>query len=318
LSFYDFTTYEIVMSLKDSLLALVMVAVWGVNFVAIAFGLQDFPPLLMGGLRFLLVAIVGCWFVSRSNVPIKWLLAYALSISVAQFAFLFVAMAVGMPAGLASLLLQSQALFTLVFAYIVLKEAISGRQIIAISVAGFGLCLIALNSQHTQMTTLGFIMTLAAATCWAVGNLVTRTISQKGFKADVSLVVWSAFVSAAILLFLSLWLEGYHTIQIAIFSISWLPGLSLLYLALVATLLGYGIWSYLIGKYPAGLVVPWALGVPVIGLITASIVLDEELRSAQLLGISLVMFALVLNMPIDKLIKRVWQLLRSPHGAEQH
>jgi len=240
------------MSLKDSILALVMVVVWGVNFVAIAFGLQDFPPLLMGGLRFLLVAIVGCWFVSRSNVPIKWLLAYALSISVAQFAFLFVAMAVGMPAGLASLLLQSQALFTLVFAYIVLKEAISSRQIMAIAVAGFGLCLIALNSQHTQMTTLGFFMTLAAATCWAIGNLVTRTISQQGFKADVSLVVWSAFVSAATLLILSLFLEGYHTIQSAILSISWLPGLSLLYLALVATLLGYGIWSYLIGNIQQG------------------------------------------------------------------
>jgi len=306
------------MSLKDSILALVMVVVWGVNFVAIAFGLQDFPPLLLGGLRFLLVAIVGCWFVSRSNVPIKWLLAYALSISVAQFAFLFVAMAVGMPAGLASLLLQSQALFTLVFAYIVLKEAISGRQIMAIAVAGFGLCLIALNSQHTQMTTLGFFMTLAAATCWAIGNLVTRTISQKGFKADVSLVVWSAFVSAAILLFLSFLLEGYQTIQIAILSISWLPGLSLLYLALVATLLGYGIWSYLIGKYPAGLVVPWALGVPVIGLVAASIVLDEELRSIQLLGISLVMIALVINMPIDKFIKSLWRQQRSPHRAKQH
>jgi DME family drug/metabolite transporter/O-acetylserine/cysteine efflux transporter len=306
------------MSLKDSILALVMVVVWGVNFVAIAFGLEDFPPLLMGGLRFLLVAIVGCWFVSRSNVPIKWLLAYALSISVAQFAFLFVAMAVGMPAGLASLLLQSQALFTLVFAYIVLKEAISSRQIMAIAVAGFGLCLIALNSQHTQMTTLGFFMTLAAATCWAIGNLVTRTISQQGFKADVSLVVWSAFVSAATLLILSLFLEGYQTIQSAILSISWLPGLSLLYLALVATLLGYGIWSYLIGKYPAGLVVPWALGVPVIGLVAASIVLDEELRSIQLLGISLVMIALVINLPIDKFIKSRWRQLRSPHRAKQH
>ncbi len=161
-------------------------------------------------------------------------------------------------------------------------------------------------------------MTLAAATCWAIGNLVTRTISQKGFKADVSLVVWSAFVSAAILLFLSFLLEGYQTIQIAILSISWLPGLSLLYLALVATLLGYGIWSYLIGKYPAGLVVPWALGVPVIGLVAASIVLDEELRSIQLLGISLVMIALVINMPIDKFIKSLWRQQRSPHRAKQH
>ena len=118
------------MTLKDTCLALVIIIVWGLNFVVISVGLQGIPPLLMGGLRFLLVAVIGCWFVARPQVPLKWFIAYALSLSFAQFAFLFLAMSLGMPAGLASLVLQSQVLFTLVFAFWALKEPIKVSQLV--------------------------------------------------------------------------------------------------------------------------------------------------------------------------------------------
>ncbi|MFT5707943.1 MAG: drug/metabolite transporter (DMT)-like permease [Oceanospirillaceae bacterium] len=295
------------MTLRDSLLALIIILVWGVNFVVIAMGLDGMPPLLMGGLRFLLVAVIGCWFVSWPKMPIGWIIAYALTLSFAQFAFLFFAMSVGMPAGLASLILQSQALFTLVFAFLILKEQINATQVIAIIVAGSGLAIIGLNSAdgiNSTMTAIGFTLTLVAAGCWAIGNLVTRTISQKGYKADVNLVVWSAVISCVPFFISAYLIEGPELIKTALLNISMTSLASLLYLALVATLVGYSLWSYLLSRYPAGQVAPLTLGVPVVGLASASIILDEQLGSIQIIGICVVMLGLVINMRLDKVLKK--------------
>src|SRR3989338_527551 len=107
---------------KDLLLALVVIIVWGMNFVVIKIGLDNMPPMLLGALRFLLAAFPAILFIRRPQIPLRWLLAYGLTISLGQFAFLFYAMSVGMPAGLASLVLQSQAFFTLLFAALFLDE----------------------------------------------------------------------------------------------------------------------------------------------------------------------------------------------------
>ncbi len=101
------------MSLKDALLALCVVVLWGVNFVVIKVGLNDMPPFLLAGLRFSLVALPAIFFVPFPRIPLKWLLAYGMTISFGQFGFLFLAIKLGMPAGIASLVLQAQAFFTL-------------------------------------------------------------------------------------------------------------------------------------------------------------------------------------------------------------
>jgi len=290
---------------KDTCLALVIIVVWGLNFVVIAIGLDGVPPLLMGGLRFLLVAMIGCWFVARPKVPLKWFIAYGLSLSFAQFALLFVAMAVGMPAGLASLVLQSQVLFTLIFAFWVLKEQISVSQIVAICIAGVGLLVIGMAKGDESMTMMGFAMTILAASCWAVGNLVTKTISKLGYKADVSLVIWSALFSCVPFFLLSFVVEGPDLILQSLQSFSVASFLSLLYLALVATIIGYSLWSYLLSRYQAGQVAPLTLGVPLIGLISASVFLDEHLSHQQFLGIGIVMLGLMINMRLDKQLQKL-------------
>lgn len=291
------------MTLKDSLLALTIIMVWGVNFVVIAIGLEGMPPLLMGGLRFLFVAGLGCWFVRFPKIPLRWIVAYALTLSFAQFAFLFFAMSVGMPAGLASLVLQSQVLFTLIFALVLLKEQVNIHQILAILVAGAGLTIIGLSSGQTEMTAIGFVITLVAAACWAMGNLVTRTISQKGYKANINLVIWSAMISCVPFFICSYFVEGPELMLESLRTISWQSIGSLLYLSLVATMVGYSLWSYLLSRYPAAQVAPLTLGVPVIGLASASLFLGEQLQSAQLWGIAIVMLGLFINIRIDKMVK---------------
>lgn len=296
------------MTPKDIVLALVIILVWGVNFVVISLGLDGMPPLLMGGLRFMLVAAIGCWFVKRPSLPLKWFIAYAVTLGFGQFAFLFTAMSVGMPAGLASLVLQSQAFFTLVFAYWLLKEQMTVTQLLAITVAGAGagLAIIGVQNSDTSMAVIGFTLTILAACCWAIGNLVTRSIARLGYKADVSLVVWSAMFSCIPFFIFSFFIEGPELMLSALLSISWVSIGSLLYLALVATIVGYSLWSYLLSRYPAGQVAPLTLGVPVIGLASASIVLEESLSNVQLLGIAVVMFGLVINMRLDKQLKKLF------------
>ncbi|WP_271273632.1 EamA family transporter [Aliamphritea hakodatensis] len=293
------------MNVRDTLLGLIIVVVWGFNFVVIAWGLEGMPPLLLGGLRFLLVAALGCWFVARPDVPLRWLLAYGLTLGFAQFALLFTAMHLGMPAGLASLVLQSQAFFTLVLAVFWLKEDIRRYQLLAIMIAASGLVLIGwgdlwfMSAELQQnMTAIGFGLTIAAAAAWALGNIVNRQIHQHGYNRNkngaISLVVWSAWIPPLPFFALSLYLEG-PLIENALLNIGFSSIFALVYLALIATILGYSLWGYLLSSYPVSQVAPLTLGVPVVGLSCAAWLLDEQLSSIQWLGILLVLAGLGVN-----------------------
>ena len=145
------------MTIKDSLIGLLIVMIWGFNFVVIVWGVQDIPPLLLGAGRFLMVASIGSLFIKKPDIPWRWMSFYALTLCFGQFAFLFSAMAYGMPAGLASLVLQSQALFTLVFSALLLKEQVKSNQIVAIIVAFVGLWLIAKQGSDNMTLLLSLI-----------------------------------------------------------------------------------------------------------------------------------------------------------------
>jgi len=300
------------MTLKDTLVGLFIVFIWGINFVVIVWGLNSIPPLLMGAERFLLVALLGSLFVKRPNIPWRWLALYALPLSFAQFAFLFSAMAFGMPAGLASLVLQSQALFTLIFAALLLKEAIKPAQLISMLVAGIGLYIIGSSAENSQasivMTGLGFGLTIAAAMCWSLGNIVNRELNQRGYQANLGLVVWSAWIPPLPFLIASFYFEGSEVIVHSLRNIQLSSVIALLYLSVVASIVGYSLWSYLLGRYPAAQVAPLTLGVPVVGLTAAAFLLDEVISWQQGGGICLVLLGLLINSLGGKLFGRYFKM----------
>lgn len=279
------------MSTRDLLLALVVIVVWGLNFVVIMTGLQHMPPLLMGAMRFALVVFPAILFVKRPQVPWRWLLAYGLTISLGQFAFLFSAMAVGMPAGLASLVLQSQAFFTLLFAAMFIGERVRAANLLGLVVAAAGLGMIGMQVDRV-MTLAGFLLTICAASMWALGNVVTRRIGKVNL---VGLVVWGNLVPALPFLALSWWLEGPAAIEAALRGFGLESMLVLIYLAFGATLLGYSIWGRLLSRYPASQVAPFSLLVPVVGLTSASLLLGDRLGQWQMIGAVLVMLGLLIN-----------------------
>jgi O-acetylserine/cysteine efflux transporter len=287
------------MSPKDLLIAFVVIIAWGVNFVVIKLGLHGVPPMLLGALRFTFAALP-VFFVKRPQIPLRWLFAYGLTISFGQFALLFYGMYVGMPAGLASLVLQAQAFFTLIFASMFLGERIRASNVAGLVIAAAGLGLIGMQGGHA-MTALGFILTLSASAMWALGNVATKRMG----KVDLlSLVVWASLIPPLPFFALSLIFEGPARIESSLAHIPMVSVFAIAYLSFIATLVGYSLWGKLLARYPAGQVAPFSLLVPVIGIVTAALVLGEAMTSAEVLGAALVMAGLIVNVFGGRIVQR--------------
>ncbi|WP_312203911.1 EamA family transporter [Mixta calida] len=287
------------MAIKDLLLALCVVVAWGVNFVVIKVGLHGMPPFLLAGLRFTLVALPAIFFVCPPRIPLRLLLLYGLTISFGQFAFLFLAINLGMPAGLASLVLQAQAFFTLLLGALLLAEKLRWYHIAGIAIATGGMVLLATAGQNASavggVTLTTMLMTLAAALCWGMGNITNRVIMRSGSVPIMSLVVWSALVPIGPFFACSWLFEGREAIAESLMHIQLTTILALIYLAFIATVVGYGIWGSLLGRYETWRVAPLSLLVPVVGLLSAALLLDETLSTQQLIGAAVVVVGLVMN-----------------------
>jgi O-acetylserine/cysteine efflux transporter len=277
------------------MLALVVIFAWGVNFAVIKVGVADVPPLLLGALRFMLAAFPAVLLLRPPKVPLRLYLLYGMTISVGQFALLFSAIHVGMPTGLASLVLQSQSFFTMLFAAFWLKEHWRANQLAGLMLAAVGLVLIG-SAHGLSMPLAGFLLTVAAAVMWACGNIVTRAVGAYGPMNQLAFVVWASLVPPLPFLLLSAWLEGPVAMQAALQHFSWQSFASVAYLAWVATLFGYGVWTRLLSRYPANRVAPFTLLVPLVGLTTGWVVFGEALKPIHFAGGALLMAGLLLNL----------------------
>lgn len=283
---------------RDQLRALLVAVVWGLNFPATAVALEHFPPLLMVALRFTLVAVPAVLLVPRPQVPLRWLLGVGLGIGLLQFVFLYLGMAAGMPSGLASLVLQASAPFTVLIAGIWLRERITRRQALGIAVAVLGLAVIAVHRSQVAAL-LPVLLTLCGALGWAFGNVCSR---QARAPKPLHLTLWMSVVPPIPVLALSLLVEGPDRVLTALRTTATtaaLPSvLGLLYIVLVATLLGYGLWNSLLSRHPAGLVAPFSMLVPVVGVLSSWLLLGEGVDRTELLaGLVVVAGVLVASRP---------------------
>ena len=268
------------MSLKHSMLALLVMLIWGANFVVIDEGLADVPPLLFLAMRFVLVAFPLVFFVPLPTASWRNVVAVGTFMSLGQFSLLYLALDLGMPAGLASLVLQAQVIFTIVIAAIVIKEPPSRRQVVGGTLGTVGLGVVVIAHGATAPVVPVLVM-LAAATSWAIGNVVAR---RAGVASGLSLVVWSALVVPLPALGLSLVVDGSDEVGHALTHLSGVAIASTAFTAIGASLLGYGIFNSLLARYPTSAVVPFVLLVPVVGIATAWIVQDEVPTALELAG----------------------------------
>jgi O-acetylserine/cysteine efflux transporter len=288
------------MSGRDVVRVLLVVLVWGLNFIAIDRGLKTLPPLFFVTLRFAFTVLPAIFFVPRPGARWYWILGLGLFTNTGQFALLFVAIQRGMPAGLSSLVLQCQVAFTLIFAAAVLREIPRVFQVIGTLVALLGIVIIAVGHGATTPIVPLLLVILAGAS-WGAGNICTRLAKA---ESAFGLIVWAGLVAPIPLMILSLWLEGPRADLAAIQHIFPTGALALAYVVVGATLFGYGTWSSLLRKYPAPVVTPYALLVPIIGILSAWLVLAETPSVGELLGGVVVMIGLAL---VTGVASAVWR-----------
>jgi O-acetylserine/cysteine efflux transporter len=286
------------MSQRDWLSALVVIVVWGLNFVVMKWGLATLSPLLLCALRFVAASLPFVWFVRRPQALPWWLLAaYGLVQGVGQFGLLFTGMKLGMPAGMASVVLQVQAFITMLLAAAFMGEKPQRWQWwgLVCAIAGLALIGAAHGDSPAEMTLAGFLITVGAAAMWASSNLLTRKAAQYGAYTPVGFIVWTSLFPIVPLLALSVGVDGVDAVALQLQGIGWRELGVIAYLALLSTLLGYGLWTQLLQRYAASTVAPLSLLVPVIGLLSALLLLGERPTMWQWVGTLGVLVGMVVN-----------------------
>lgn len=301
------------MPARDRLLAALVAVSWGLNFPAIHLSLEQFPPFFLVALRFTLIAVPTVLLVRRPTAPGRWVVLYGLGFGVLQFTFLYLAMSSGMPTGLASLVLQSSAPFTVLLAGAFLRERITARQGAGVLVAVVGLAGIAAYraGQVGGAAVLPVLLTLCGGLGWAVGNLGSRRAGQAQPGEPFRLMLWMSVVPPLPLLALSLLVEGPARIAGSFHGLGSAQGLlalgGLVFTVVVATLLGSGLWSSLMGRHPSSTVAPFSMLVPVVGIGASWLLLRERTSPTELACGALVVAGVLLGSTRPR---------RTPTGAD--
>ncbi len=272
------------MPARSIALLVLVTGVWGVNFVVIHVGLEHFPPLLFNALRFTFMALPAVFLVGLPRVPWKIVLGFGFLLGVVKFGLLFVSIDLGMPAGLSSLLLQLQVIFTIVFAGFVLRERPRREQIVGAAVAFAGLAVIGID-RAASAPVLPFLLILAAAAAWGVTNVMTRMAQPPD---PLAMLVWASLVPPLPLLGLSLALEGPGEIGDALASVDPAGLGALAFVSVAAGLFGFATWTTLLKRHTAASVTPFALLVPVFGIASAALLLGERPSLLELGGAVLI------------------------------
>jgi len=280
------------LSVRDLLLALAVVFVWGTNFVVIRLGLNALPPLLFASLRFTFVLVPLVFFLLRPNVPMSNLVLYGLAIGLGQFGLLFIAMNGLISPGLASLVVQMQVFFTIGLSMLRTGERLKPFQLAAFALAIAGMAVIVAHNGKGA-TIGGVLLTVGAAAGWAVANQCSK---EAGKVNALAYVVWASLFSLPPLYLLSLWREGWPAIAAGLSQATPATWAVILWQSVGNTMFGYGVWAWLLARYPAATVSPMTLLVPVFGMGASALVLGEPLESWKILAGLLVMSGLALNL----------------------
>jgi len=281
-------------------LAVAVVAVWGINFTVIKVALGDFPPLMFAALRFTLAFLPAAFFLKRPAVPVGTLAAYGVFIGAGQFGLLYVAMKSDISPGMASLVLQTQVFFTIGLSMAFAGERVKAYQVAALALAVAGIAVIGANTGGST-TVKGLSLALLAAFSWACGNMVSKRATNVNMLA---FVVWSSVFALPPLYALTFLFEGWGDVRAGFEAASWETWLALVYQSAGNTMFGYGIWGWLLAKHPAASITPMALLVPVFGMASAALFLDEPLPGWKLAAAGLIIAGLAMNVVLPRLFAR--------------
>lgn len=273
------------------LLAIAVMAVWGSNFVVIKFALAHLPPLLLAALRFTAVFLPAALFLKRPQASWGNLAAYGLLIGAGQFGALFIALRADVTPGLASLVVQTQVFFTIGLSMWLTGEMLKAAQVAALVLAVAGIAVI-LTHTDRNITPLGLGLLLVAALSWSGGNMVSRAAGKVDMLAYV---VWSSLFAVPPLFALALIFEGPTAMLDGVRSANAITWAAVAWQAVGNAMFGYGVWGWMLARYPAATVAPLALLVPVFGMTASALILGEPMQDWKLIAAALVMSGLAVG-----------------------
>lgn len=273
------------------LFVVLLVLIWGVNFVVIKLGLDGFPPIFLAFARFFLTSLPAVFFLKRPEVPFRRVALYGLLIFALQFSCFFIGMKLGVPPGLAAILLQTNVFFSLLLAMVFFHEKLKSLQIVGALISFGGITYAGMNVQG-ELSLTGFFLLIAAAAFWGAGSTVSKMLGKVNM---VSLVVWGSFVAWPPLLLLSLLVEGPEKIIYSFKHLSWTSVGALAYLTYLSTLFGFGLWSWLLHHLPLSKVAPFTMLVPIVAMLTSTLILGEPLQPWKIIAAILVIGGLLIN-----------------------
>jgi len=282
---------------RDLALILVVVAIWGFSFVAMKIALREAPPFALAALRFFFATVPLVFFVKRPRMPWRFVVGYGLAIGVFQFGLLFLALKLGMPAGLSSVVILVQVFFTIGLAVALLNDRLRREDLLGAMVAAIGVVLLGAYQilEGHAGSFIGYLLVIAGALAWGIGNVIAKHAAMR-YQADMfALVVWSSLVSPLPLALLSFAFEGGLGVVSTVARASALMWGCVLLLAWGATLFGFASWAKLLHRYPIAFMAPFGLLIPVSGLASGAIFLDEKLAPMQWAGVGLVLVGLAEN-----------------------
>ena len=271
------------MTPQSIVLAAIAAVLWGLSFIASAVALEALSPPQLTALRFIIAAFPAL-IVARPPVAWTALVAIGLTLFAGQFLLLFVALATGLPPGLASVTQQTQVLFSVVLAAICLGDKPHRISVIGMLVAFLGLGLIALSVGRTGPIA-ALAVGVAAAFSWAIGNVLLKRL---GPVRMLPLVAWLSLIPPLPALVVSYFYPG-PGLFTAIAGAGWASLGAVLYLGLAATLIAYAIWGRLLTMYPTSVVAPFTLLVPVIGVTASALLLGERFTMLRASGMGLIL-----------------------------
>lgn len=278
------------MLLKDYLLVILLMFLWGFNFVVVKIGINDMPPLFLCSIRFLCIAPL-VFFIKKPDIPWKDIIQIGMLLGVIMFACLLVGMKVGLPAGMSSLICQMQTIFTLIFAYFLLSERPKYYQWTGVLISMLGLIVLCLQ-MNNDVTFIGLILVLFSAAALGLTNIKMRNLRKIHMG---QFIVWMSLVPPIPLFLLSLVFEGWGSISSAMQQATFVDFGCLLYISFAATVLGFWIWGRLLNQYATIKVAPLGLMVPVVGMISSAVILGETMSMMSFVGAIIILFGLSVN-----------------------
>lgn len=286
----------------DFLMGFLVTVLWGANFSVIELGLRDFDPFILTFLRFTFCAIPLVFFIKKpAGVSLLSIGLYGVIFGVGLWWIVNFAMFNGLSAGLSSVFLQFSAFFTIFLSFFLLKEKINKIHLIGIIISVCGLIMIVINSGQ-ESTIKGIFLVIFAALSWAICNIIVKKTKPANM---IAFIVWSSVFSAPAVLIMSVIVKGWSCVLSIPHDVTYGSAFSVLFQAYITTIVGYMIWNNLMKKYPAAEVAPLSLFVPISGVLSSYLFLDERLTNYQVVSVIVVIFGIFIFLNSANIMQRV-------------